>query len=248
MRSLATMKKRNAVPAGFASAKPAVRAAAPKRLSRSMKNGVTKDSHRPVVQNGRLSGPGKELQKRGGMKGDYFPPRFSFQFDASKVNPELVTFFLTSSDARAGKHFEKLATNWFQQGFRMVLVGKADLVSDPKYRDKVVGRLTGDHFNEAIAWLRTNILDELALVFHENGGGTAEEREQALSHYADMALELEQHQKELERISREMDRASEALVMRFGRQELTMNGATWDPCYAKEKVYWKKRGGKDFAG
>lgn len=134
--------------------------------------------------------------------------------------------------AQAGKHF--------REGFRGVFVAGEGLAFDNRSA-RLVGVVEGDDFEAGLAWAKSNVLDELHADYLRSGGGTAEDRRKCLRAFVHAKAAVERQRRELSTLEDRLHEASVALVRRFGKAPLEIEGQTWDPSYARTRVYWKPR-------
>lgn len=174
-----------------------------------------------------------------GPEEDFFPPGFEDPELPPVKESDLVTYFL-QTDKRGFEPYEKHATRYLHSGYRAVLVGPPTFVFD-KPVAKLVGRVRGDHFQRAVAWAKSDVVQDLHNRYKLAGGGTPKEREQSVKRYLKAKATLEAHLEKLVQLEREVEDASVGLLLRFGKGPLVIEGETYDPSYVRERVYWKKR-------
>lgn len=171
--------------------------------------------------------------------GDFFPPGFEDPKLPPVKDSELVTYFL-QTDLRGFRLYEPHAVKYLHSGFRAVIVGPPTFIFD-KPVTKLVGRMRGDHFTRAVVWAKSNVVADLHNRYKLAGGGTPIERERALKRYTKARQLLVAHHEKLALLEKEVEESAVALVERFGKGPLIIDGETWDPSYVREQVYWKRR-------
>lgn len=174
-----------------------------------------------------------------GEQDDFFPPGFQTPELPPVKEGDEVTFFL-QTDKKGLELYAPHAKRYHHSGFRAVVVGPSTFKFD-KPIARLVGRVRGDHFQKAVAWAKSNVVNDLHARYLLAGGGTPAEREKTMKRYVRAKVALVRHDEKRDALEREVELASVALVERFGKGPLDIEGSTYDPSYVREKVYWKKR-------
>jgi hypothetical protein len=170
---------------------------------------------------------------------DFFPPGFQTPELPPAKEGDLVTYFV-QTDKKGLELYAPHAARYHQAGFRAVIVGPSTFTFD-KPIARLVGRVRGDHFQKAVAWAKSNVVKDLHSRYLVAGGGKPEERMRTLKRYVKARQALVAHDEKRDALEKELEAASVGLVERFGKGPLEIEGATHDPSYVREKVYWKKR-------
>lgn len=201
------------------------------RREKGSRGGKTTNGH------GKPNGP---TNPREVPKGDFLPPGFE-PAKQKAGDSTLVTYFLTG-DKRGITPYVKAAKKSLQDGFRTVLVANDGMVFEGSGA-KLVGRIAGDQFEKACEWARSDVLRDHHKQYLINGGGRPRDRERVINRYKKAREDiLEVRRKEAQAVA-ELELASVELVERFGKQPIDIDGVTFDPCFNREKVFWKARSG-----
>lgn len=174
---------------------------------------------------------------------EFFPSGFELAVPVQPApgSEHLVTYFLLT-DKKGLEPYVLHAARYHHDGYRATVVGPPTFSFD-KPIVRLVGRLVGDHFATGVEWARSNPIKELHGKYLIAGGGTARERERTLQKYLRAREALVAHDEKRKALEAAIDEAAVALVERFGKGPLEIDGATHDPSYVRDKVYWKKRTG-----
>lgn len=174
-----------------------------------------------------------------GPEEDFFPSGFEDPELPPVKDSDLTTYFL-QTDKRGFEPYEKHAVKYLHQGFRAVIVGPPTFTFD-RPAAKLVGRVRGDHFQRAVVWAKSDVVQDLHNRYKLAGGGTPQEREKAIKRYVKAKAVLAAQMEKLVLLEKEVEEASVGLLERFGKGPLVIEGETYDPSYVRERVYWKKR-------
>lgn len=186
----------------------------------------------------RVNRPNGPLHPDSTPAGEFLPPGFEVEV-RKPVDGKLVTYFV-EADKRGISRYVTVASKYFHDSFRAVLLAHSGLVFD-RASAKLVGRLEGDQFDRAVEWAKRNVLDEYHARFLLQGGGAPREREAVIKKYMQVRAQIAEQVEKLHGLERELEKASVALVERFGRAPVAMDGFVYDPSYAREKIFWKRR-------
>jgi len=191
--------------------------------------------HKPVdVQPARTARESSPI-----VKADFLPPGLSSK-ELPESDGEITTYFL-HTEKRGISSYLAIALKHFQSGFRGVIVSRASLVFD-KANARLAGRKTGDHFEEGVNWVKSNVLKELDHQHLLTGGGTPQEKDRTARKFLSTSERIEKCKSLLAKLEKDLEEASIEMVLRFGKQSLLIEGITYVPSYAPgDKVYWLRR-------
>jgi hypothetical protein len=189
---------------------------------------------------------GEEASEKAHVNGkapaDFFPPGFGEDIELPPVKEGDVVTYFVNADKKGLELYGQHAIKYHHDGYRAVMLGPPTFTFD-RAAVALVGRARGDHFLKAVEWAKSNPLKDLHAKYLLAGGGTPAQREAVLRKYERAKTALAAHDEKRKALEDALDEASVALVERFGKSPLQLDGALHDPTYVRERVYWKKRTG-----
>ena len=173
---------------------------------------------------------------------DFLPAGVTREKQSPKFPGELCTYLL-STDKRGHAQVEAVKGVLLTQhrGYRAIVLGRPGLDFSGCGHTEIVGKQEGNHYDELIGWALTSRMAELHQQYAESGGATAAAKRKAMTSYDKARANLDAANQAAERAERELDLASEELVITHGPTAIEIDGEEHIASMVRERIYWRLR-------